>query len=113
MARRALSGGLAALIALGSLTVALPGEASAAALAPPRPGVALILIEDRVSFDELIRTELAAHGAEPDQDARVHLSGVTGVRLRSSTVQTLALLVQAASLGASLSLAGLDRLSRA
>lgn len=49
--------------------------------------------QDRVSFDELIRTELAAHGAEPDQDARVHLSGVTGVRLRSSTVQTLALAI--------------------
>ena len=54
MARRALSGGLAALFALGSLTLALPNQAAAAALAPPRPGVALILIEDRVSFDALM-----------------------------------------------------------
>ena len=43
---------------------------------------------DRVTFDELIRTELAAMdgGAE-----RVTIDGPLGVRLRSSTVQTLAM----------------------
>ncbi len=43
---------------------------------------------DRVTFDELIRTELAAMDGSTD---RVTLSGPNGVRLRSSTVQTLAL----------------------
>ena len=43
---------------------------------------------DRVTFDELIRTELSAlHGGED----RVTLVGPPGVRLRSSTVQTLAM----------------------
>ncbi|GEP11432.1 PAS domain S-box protein [Methylobacterium gnaphalii] len=43
---------------------------------------------DRVTFDELIASELAAL----DSDAtRIALSGPTGVALRSSTVQTLAL----------------------
>jgi two-component system CheB/CheR fusion protein len=46
---------------------------------------------DRVSFDELIRTELAAHGTEADGDGRVSLKGPEGVRLRSTTVQTLAM----------------------
>ncbi|WP_176556091.1 PAS domain-containing sensor histidine kinase [Rubellimicrobium rubrum] len=48
---------------------------------------------DRVTFDQLIRSELAAHGTL-DGDAhpaRVALSGPPGVRLRSSTVQTFAL----------------------
>jgi PAS domain S-box-containing protein len=43
---------------------------------------------DRVTFDDLIRTELAAMDGNDD---RVTLSGPNGVRLRSSTVQTLAL----------------------
>jgi PAS domain S-box-containing protein len=43
---------------------------------------------DRVTFDDLIRTELAAMDGNAD---RVTLSGPNGVRLRSSTVQTLAL----------------------
>ena len=46
---------------------------------------------DRVSFGELIRTELAAHGAEADGDGRVSIDGPEGVRLRSTTVQTLAM----------------------
>ena len=46
---------------------------------------------DRVTFDELVQTELAAHGADPDADPRVVLEGPTGIRLRSTTVQTLAL----------------------
>ncbi|MBV9841342.1 MAG: PAS domain-containing protein [Sphingomonadaceae bacterium] len=46
---------------------------------------------DRVAFDELLRTELAAHGAEADQDGRVVIDGPSGVRLRSTTVQTLAM----------------------
>ena len=46
---------------------------------------------DRVTFDELIRTELAAHGAEAGPDERVMLDGPAGVRLRSTTVQTLAM----------------------
>lgn len=43
---------------------------------------------DRVSFDELIHAELAAI---VEANERVTLSGPAGVRLRSSTVQTLAL----------------------
>ncbi len=46
---------------------------------------------DRVAFDELVRTELAAHGAEPEEDDRVEIAGPLGVRLRSTTVQTLAM----------------------
>nr|WP_184091191.1 CheR family methyltransferase [Sphingomonas xinjiangensis] len=46
---------------------------------------------DRVSFDELIHTELAAHGVSEDGDERVSLQGPEGIRLRSSMVQTLAL----------------------
>ncbi|RSV35853.1 PAS domain S-box protein [Sphingomonas sp. ABOLE] len=43
---------------------------------------------DRVTFDELIETELAAMGGNRDG---IRLEGPKGVRLRSSTVQTLAL----------------------
>lgn len=43
---------------------------------------------DRVTFDELIRTEVAAMEGAAE---RVTLSGAMGVRLRSSTVQTLAM----------------------
>jgi PAS domain S-box-containing protein len=43
---------------------------------------------DRVTFDELLRAELAAHGASP---GNVFLEGPSGVRLRSRNVQTLAL----------------------
>ncbi len=43
---------------------------------------------DRVTFDELIETELAAMGNGSD---RVRLVGPKGVRLRSSMVQTLAM----------------------
>jgi two-component system CheB/CheR fusion protein len=43
---------------------------------------------DRVTFDELLRAELAAHGASP---GNVFLEGPSGVRLRSRSVQTLAL----------------------
>ena len=47
----------------------------------------------RVTFDELIRTELAAMGAVDAQGGgeRVTLEGPSGVRLPSSTVQTFAL----------------------
>lgn len=43
---------------------------------------------DRVTFDELIRNELSALDGEAE---RVTLQGPAGVRLRSSTVQTLAM----------------------
>jgi PAS domain S-box-containing protein len=43
---------------------------------------------ERITFDELIRTELDAMGGK---SVRVTLDGPSGVRLRSSTVQTLAL----------------------
>lgn len=43
---------------------------------------------DRVSFDELVHAELAAMNEASD---RVTLSGPAGVRLRSSTVQALAM----------------------
>ncbi|MEH3046287.1 PAS domain-containing sensor histidine kinase [Sphingomonas adhaesiva] len=45
---------------------------------------------DRVTFDELIRTELSAMDGSAD---RVTLDGPDGVRLRSSTVQTLAMAI--------------------
>lgn len=45
---------------------------------------------DRVAFDVLIRTELMSLGVEGN-DERVSLAGPEGVRLRSSTVQTLAM----------------------
>lgn len=43
---------------------------------------------DRVTFDELLRMELDAMAHDA---ARVHLAGPPGIRLRSSTVQTLSL----------------------
>ena len=43
---------------------------------------------DRVTFDQLIEAELAAVNGSAE---RVTLSGPTGIRLRSSTVQTLAM----------------------
>lgn len=46
--------------------------------------------DDRVTFDDLIRAELSAHGAIDDGE-QVSLQGPSGIRLRSSTVQTLAL----------------------
>ena len=49
--------------------------------------------DERIDFDELIRSELDAHGVldGAGKSAQISLSGPTGVRLRSSTVQTLAL----------------------
>lgn len=46
---------------------------------------------DRVTFDELIETELTGLGVFDDACERVHLEGPDHVRLRSSTVQTLAM----------------------
>jgi two-component sensor histidine kinase len=48
---------------------------------------------DRVTFDQLLRTELTAHGVLDGNGhgEQVRLSGPTGVRLRSATVQTFAL----------------------
>ncbi len=43
---------------------------------------------DRVNFDDLIQTELAAMDGDAE---RVTLDGPSGIRLRSSTVQTLAM----------------------
>jgi PAS domain S-box-containing protein len=45
----------------------------------------------RIAFDEMLRTELAAHGATDGMADRVTLEGPQGVRLRSATVQTFAL----------------------
>ncbi|WP_255329435.1 CheR family methyltransferase [Paracoccus albicereus] len=45
---------------------------------------------DRVTFDELIRTELAALDGSANE---VEIDGPSGVRLRSSSVQTLALAI--------------------
>ncbi|MCR5875046.1 PAS domain-containing protein [Phenylobacterium sp. J426] len=44
--------------------------------------------QDRVTFDELIHLELSAVGGQPE---RMRLEGPKGIRLRSSTVQTLAM----------------------
>lgn len=43
---------------------------------------------DKVSFDDLLREELKAHGARLDQ---VDLQGPSGIKLRSTTLQTFAL----------------------
>lgn len=53
---------------------------------------------DRVTFDELITTELTAMGAGSD---RVKVEGPTGVRLRSSTVQILAIAIHELATNAS------------
>ncbi|MCW8086139.1 PAS domain S-box protein [Sabulicella glaciei] len=48
---------------------------------------------DRITFDELLQTELQAHGALGSEDRRrqVTLDGPPGVQLRSAMVQTFAL----------------------
>ncbi len=48
---------------------------------------------DRISFDQLLATELKGHGltAEDGRDPQVELSGPSGISLRSATIQTLAL----------------------
>ncbi|SEH87633.1 PAS domain-containing protein [Paracoccus alkenifer] len=48
---------------------------------------------DRITFDELLRVELAAHGVSNGSDygGRLLLRGPNGIRLRSSMVQPLAL----------------------
>ena len=48
---------------------------------------------DRLNFDELIETELSAQSAGVGEDGPVTLDGPKGVRLRSSTVQTLAMVL--------------------
>lgn len=50
---------------------------------------------DRIDLDQLLRTELAAHGVtdEQGQGPQVTLSGPMGVRLRSAPVQTFALVI--------------------
>jgi two-component system CheB/CheR fusion protein len=47
----------------------------------------------RVAFSELVRGELAAFGALPEETDRVRLTGPDDVPLRSSSVQTLALAI--------------------
>lgn len=48
---------------------------------------------DRITFDQLLQAELAAHGVldGDGQGRQVRLSGPRGIRLRSATVQTFAL----------------------
>jgi PAS domain S-box-containing protein len=46
---------------------------------------------DRLTFDTLIRSELSVHGALDSRAEQITLDGPDDVRLRSSTVQTLAL----------------------
>jgi PAS domain S-box-containing protein len=48
---------------------------------------------DRVTFDELVETELAAQSIHVGEDGPVTLDGPKGVPLRSRTVQTLALVL--------------------
>ena len=45
---------------------------------------------DRVTFDELIKAEMTAMDSDP---SKVTLAGPAGIRLRSSTVQTLAMAI--------------------
>jgi two-component sensor histidine kinase len=47
----------------------------------------------RVTFDELLDGELAAQSVRVGDDGQVTLDGPTGVRLRSGTVQTLAMVL--------------------
>lgn len=47
--------------------------------------------QERISFDELLRAELTAHGVLGTGDPRVELDGPEHVGLRSRSVQTLAL----------------------
>ncbi|NJR80005.1 sensor histidine kinase [Sphingomonas corticis] len=46
---------------------------------------------ERLCFDDLLRAELDAFGALPEDDHRVTLNGPAGILLRSSSIQTLAL----------------------
>ncbi|MGZ2433067.1 CheR family methyltransferase [Rhizobium redzepovicii] len=46
---------------------------------------------DRITFDQLIRSELASLGVAEGETSRFILQGPDGVRLRSTTVQTMAL----------------------
>ncbi len=48
---------------------------------------------DRVTFNELIETELAAQSIRVVENGSVRLDGPKGVRLRSGTVQTLAMVL--------------------
>jgi PAS domain S-box-containing protein len=48
---------------------------------------------DRVSLDQLLRTELEAHGIMDGDGRPVSLSGAPGLRLRSAPVQTFALVI--------------------
>jgi two-component system, chemotaxis family, CheB/CheR fusion protein len=49
--------------------------------------------DDRVTFDELIVTELAAQSIRVGENGPVTLDGPKGVQLRSGTVQTLAMVL--------------------
>jgi signal transduction histidine kinase len=46
---------------------------------------------ERITFSELVRSELAGIGITDTNDGRIRLTGAENVKLRSSTVQTLAL----------------------
>jgi two-component system, chemotaxis family, CheB/CheR fusion protein len=48
---------------------------------------------DRVTFDELVNTELAAQSVRVGENGSVTLDGPKGVRLRSGTVQTLVMVL--------------------
>jgi two-component sensor histidine kinase len=48
---------------------------------------------DRITFDELIEAELSAHSIRVGEDGPVTFDGPKGVRLRSSTVQILAMVL--------------------
>ncbi len=45
----------------------------------------------RIAFDDIVRTELSAHGVDDPGDPRCTIRGPKGIRLRSSTVQIVAL----------------------
>jgi two-component sensor histidine kinase len=49
--------------------------------------------DERVTFDELMETELSAQSIRVGEGGPVALNGPKGVRLRSSTVQTLAMVL--------------------
>jgi len=64
-----------------------------AALARAQGLLSHLAEDDRVAFDQLLSTEMAAYAGTGDDGARVAFEGPPGVRLQSSAVQTLALAI--------------------
>jgi PAS domain S-box-containing protein len=66
-------------------------EARLAALARVNGLLSCLHEGERIAFDELIRMELSSYGTGGGQDEQITLEGPRGIRLRSSTMQIIAL----------------------